>query len=214
MHIRLRVAVLRSPPRLASVCSADGGETCRPWHLGCSSRLRPVSASLPLPVSPLPSPSRRFAPQCFVGRIQPPRLAACSAAHPTNRVAACRSARRSTPRVASSASDRCASSAPSCASPPLATPLSLAHSANKWHAKVPRLITGAAIWYNSRCSAGNCGTCSLTYRSVVSRADGRHLGSVIPDTPPRESDREPPRIRVCANGGTYATAYCGFDENR
>ena len=124
MHIRLRVAVLHSPPRLASVCSADGGETCRPWHLGCSSRPRPVSASLPFPASPLPSPSRRFASRCFVGRIQPPRLAACSAAHPTNRVAACRSARRSTPRGASSASNRCASSAPFCASPPSAAPLS------------------------------------------------------------------------------------------
>jgi len=42
-------------------------------------------------------------------------------------------------------------------------------------AEPPRLITRAAIWYNSRCSAGNCGICSLTYRSVVSRADGRHL---------------------------------------
>ena len=125
MHIRRRVAVLRSPPRLASVCSAGGGETCRPWHLGCSSRLRPVSASLPLPASPLPSPPRRFAPRCFVGRIQPPRLAACSAAHATNRVAACRSARRSTPRVASSASNRCAFSARFCAASPLAAPLSV-----------------------------------------------------------------------------------------
>ena len=112
MHIRLRVAVLRIPPRSASVCSACGGETCRPWHLGCSSRLRGTSASLPLPASPLPSPSRRFAPRRFVGRIRPPRLAACSAAHATNRAAACRSARRSAPRVASSASKRCASSAP------------------------------------------------------------------------------------------------------
>ena len=125
MHIRRRVAVLRSPPRPASVCPADGGETCRPWHLGCSSRPRPVSASLPLPASPLPSPPLRFAPRCFVGRIRPPRLAACSAAYATNRVAACRSARRSTPRVASSPPNRCASSAPSCAAPPLAMPLSV-----------------------------------------------------------------------------------------
>ena len=67
MHIRRRVAVLRSPPRSASVCPAGGGETCRPWHLGCSSRPRPVSASLPLPASSLPSPSRRFTSRCFVG---------------------------------------------------------------------------------------------------------------------------------------------------
>ena len=123
MHIRRRVAVLRSPPRPASVCPAGGGETCRPWHLGCSSRPRPVSASLPLPASPLPSPPLRFAPRCIVGRIRPPRLAACSAAHATNRVVACRSARRSTPRGASSPSDRCASSVPSCAAPLLAAPL-------------------------------------------------------------------------------------------
>ena len=65
-------------------------------------RLGP-SASLPLPAPALPSPARRFAPRCFVGRIQPPRLAACSAAHPPNRAAACRSAWRSAPRRASSA---------------------------------------------------------------------------------------------------------------
>ena len=78
----------------------------------------------PLPAPTFPSPSRRFAPRCFVGRIRPPRLATCSAAHATNRVAACRSARRSTPRVASSASKRSASFAPFCATPPSAAPLS------------------------------------------------------------------------------------------
>ena len=95
MHIRLRVAVLRDSARPRRFRSAGGGETNRAWHLGCSSRLRAASASLPLPTPPLPAPSRRFAPRCFVGRIQPPRLAACSAAHAPNRAAACRSARRS-----------------------------------------------------------------------------------------------------------------------
>ncbi|MBO4708378.1 MAG: hypothetical protein J5727_01220, partial [Kiritimatiellae bacterium] len=57
-----------------------------------------VSASLPLHAPPLPSSSRRYAPQCFVGGIPPPRLATCLAAHPTNRVVACRSVRHSTPR--------------------------------------------------------------------------------------------------------------------
>ena len=56
------------------------------------------SASLLLPAPPLPSSSRRYAPQCFVGGIPPPRLATCLTTHPTNRVAACRSVRRSPPR--------------------------------------------------------------------------------------------------------------------
>ena len=57
-----------------------------------------VSASLPLPAPPLPSSSRRYAPQCFVGGIPPPRLATCLTARPTNRVVACRSVRHSPPR--------------------------------------------------------------------------------------------------------------------
>ena len=57
-----------------------------------------VSASLPLPAPPLPSSSRRYAPQCFVGGIPPPRLATCLTAHPTNRVVACRLVRHSPPR--------------------------------------------------------------------------------------------------------------------
>ena len=95
---------------------AVGGESCRNrLTLEGSARLRPetkprlaplvefgvvlvVSASLPLPAPPLPSYSRRYAPQCFVGVIPPPRLATCLAAHPTNRVVACRSVRHSTPR--------------------------------------------------------------------------------------------------------------------
>ena len=57
-----------------------------------------VSASLPLHAPPLPSSSRRYAPQCFVGGIPPPRLATCLTVHSTNRVVACRSVRHSTPR--------------------------------------------------------------------------------------------------------------------
>ena len=56
------------------------------------------AAVTPLPAPPLPSPSRRYAPQCFVGGIPPSRLATCLTAHPTNRVAACRSVRHSPPR--------------------------------------------------------------------------------------------------------------------
>ena len=41
---------------------------------------------------------------------------------------------------------------------------------------VRHLIANEAIWYNMLCSAVNCGTCLLTYRLVVSRADGRHEG--------------------------------------
>ena len=57
-----------------------------------------ISASLPLPAPPLPSSSRRYAPQCFVAGIPAPCLATCLIAHPTNRVVACRSVRRSPPR--------------------------------------------------------------------------------------------------------------------
>ena len=61
-----------------------------------------ISASLPLPAPPLPSSSRRYAPQCFVGGIPPSRLATCTAAHPPNRAVACHSARHSARRSASS----------------------------------------------------------------------------------------------------------------
>ena len=73
----------------------------RPWPRMAPSGVRRGargSASLPLPVPPLPSSSRRYAPQCFVAGIPPPRLATCLTAHPTNRVAACRSVRHSPPR--------------------------------------------------------------------------------------------------------------------
>ena len=94
---------------------AFGGESCttrlpllrsarqdpdrdRAWHPREFGAVLGGSASLPLPAPPLPSSSRRYAPQCFVGGIPPPRLATCLTAHPTNRVAACRSVRHSPPR--------------------------------------------------------------------------------------------------------------------
>ena len=63
---------------------------------------RCTSASLPLPAPSLPASSRRYAPQCFVGGIPPSRLATCTTAHPPNRAVACRSARHSARRSASS----------------------------------------------------------------------------------------------------------------
>ena len=81
MHIRRRVAVLRTPPRAASVCSACGGETCRPWHLGCSSRLdrsRPRSRSPRRRSRRLRGVSRRDASSAGYGllasRRAPPRM--------------------------------------------------------------------------------------------------------------------------------------------
>ncbi len=63
---------------------------------------RRTSASLPLPAPSLSAPSRRYAPQCFVGGIPPPRLATCTTAHPPNRAVSCRSARHSARHSASS----------------------------------------------------------------------------------------------------------------
>ena len=119
MHIRLRVAVLRDSPHFRGFRPAGGGEASRAWHprefgavLGVSASLALASASgwsahradhrqaavTPLPAPPLPSSSRRYAPQCFVAGIPAPCLATCLTAHPTNRVAACRSVRHSPPR--------------------------------------------------------------------------------------------------------------------
>ena len=129
MHIRRRSAVLRDPARPRRFRSAGGGETNRAWHVlvFVASHLRawrPRPSSLPLPASPLPSPSRRFASRCFVGRIQPPRLAACSAAHATNRASACRSARSVRGRPAPHPPSRSVLLALLCAAPPSTTPLS------------------------------------------------------------------------------------------
>ena len=98
IHICLRVAVLRDSSHFRGFRSAGGGEASRAWHPREFGAVLGVSASLPLPAPPLPSSSRRYAPQCFVAGIPPPRLATCLTAHPTNRVAACRSVRHSPPR--------------------------------------------------------------------------------------------------------------------
>ena len=76
----------------------SGPKQSRAWHPREFGAVLGVSASLPLHAPPLPSSSRRYAPQCFVAGIPPPRLATCLTAHPTNRVAACRSVRHSPPR--------------------------------------------------------------------------------------------------------------------
>ena len=94
---------------------AFGGESCttrhpllrsarqdpdrdRAWHPREFGAVLGGSASLTLPAPPLPSSSRRYAPQCFVAGIPASRLATCLTAHPTNRVGACRSVRHSLPR--------------------------------------------------------------------------------------------------------------------
>ena len=90
-----------SPAQLASPCfgpSRYDPNRGRAWHPREFGAVLGGSASLPLPAPPLPSSSRRYAPQCFVGGIPPPRLATCLTAHPTNRVVACRSVRHSSPR--------------------------------------------------------------------------------------------------------------------
>ena len=98
IHIRRRGRVLRNSPPPASVRSATDPNRGRAWLPREFGAVLGGSASLPLPAPPLPSSSRRYAPQCFVGGIPPPRLATCFTAHPTNRVAACRSVRHSPPR--------------------------------------------------------------------------------------------------------------------
>ena len=67
IHIRLRVAVLRDSSHFRGFRSAGGGEASRAWHPREFGAVLGVSASLPLPAPPLPSSSRRYAPQCFVG---------------------------------------------------------------------------------------------------------------------------------------------------
>ena len=67
IHIRLRVAVLRDSPHFRGFRPAGGGEASRAWHPREFGAVLGVSASLPLHAPPLPSFSRRYAPQCFVG---------------------------------------------------------------------------------------------------------------------------------------------------
>ncbi|MBR4259162.1 MAG: hypothetical protein IKQ17_09030, partial [Kiritimatiellae bacterium] len=98
IHIRRRVAVLRDSSHFRRFRPAGGGEASRAWHPREFGAVLGVSASLTLPAPPLPSPSRRYAPHCFVAGIPSPRLATCLTAHPTNRVGACRSVRHLPPR--------------------------------------------------------------------------------------------------------------------
>ena len=67
IHIRLRVAVLRDSPHFRGFRPAGGGDASRAWHPREFGAGLGVSASRPLPAPPLPSSSRRYAPQCFVG---------------------------------------------------------------------------------------------------------------------------------------------------
>ena len=67
IHIRRRGRVLRNSPPPASVRSAGGPDRDRAWHPREFGAVLGGSASLPLPAPPLPSSSRRYAPQCFVG---------------------------------------------------------------------------------------------------------------------------------------------------
>ena len=67
IHICLRVAVLRDSSHFRRFRPAGGGEASRAWHPREFGAVLGGSASLPLPAPPLPSSSRRYAPQCFVG---------------------------------------------------------------------------------------------------------------------------------------------------
>ena len=67
IHICLRVAVLRDSSHFRGFRSAVGGEASRAWHPREFGAVLGGSASLPLPAPTLPSSSRRYAPQCFVG---------------------------------------------------------------------------------------------------------------------------------------------------
>ena len=91
----------RSPARLVSFSRVPprcGPDRDRAWHLWSSSARcsgsRPLSRSLRRRSRRLRGDTRRNASSADT----PPRLATCLAAHPTNRVVACRSVRHSTPR--------------------------------------------------------------------------------------------------------------------
>ena len=114
IHICLRVAVLRDSSHFRGFRPAGGGEASRAWHprefgavLGGSAshtssdrlrrlglRPRVIPRSLHRRSRRLHGDTRRYASSANT----PPRLATCLAAHPTNRVAACRSVRHSPPR--------------------------------------------------------------------------------------------------------------------
>ena len=90
-----------SPAQLASPCFGPlgvGPDRDRAWHLWSSSArcsgARPLSRSLRRRSRRLRGDTRRNASSANT----PPRLATCLTAHPTNRVAACRSVRHSPPR--------------------------------------------------------------------------------------------------------------------
>ena len=95
---------VRSPAQLASTCFGPlgcGPDSDRAWHLGYWEAILAPRRSLREKPSPLPASSRRYAAQYFVGWIQPPRLASCSAAHTPNRASAFSLRSRLVPRPAS-----------------------------------------------------------------------------------------------------------------
>ena len=97
IHIRRRAAVLSNPPRPERFRPAPARNKAALGTLGSSARCsgsRPHSRSLRRPSRRLHGDTRRNASSANT----PPRLATCLTAHPTNRVAACRSARHSLPR--------------------------------------------------------------------------------------------------------------------
>ena len=97
IHIRRRAAVLSNPPRPERFRPAPARNKAALGTLGSSARCsgaRPHSRSLRRRSRRLRGDTRRNASSANT----PPRLATCLTAHPTNRVAACRSVRHSPPR--------------------------------------------------------------------------------------------------------------------
>ena len=92
----------RLPSERLRLSSAHlGPDSDRAWHLGYWEAILAPRRSLREKPSPLPAPSRRYAAQYFVGRIQPPRLAPRSAAHTPNRGSVFSLRSRLVPRPAS-----------------------------------------------------------------------------------------------------------------
>ena len=126
IHIRLRGRVLCNPPRLKGFRPAAAQNKAAQCTLGnwanvaCVRRSRALAA--PSGFALRAQPTRRLrrgrifgekldssralhpssAARYFVGGIPPSRLATCTTAHPPNRAVACRSARHSARRSASS----------------------------------------------------------------------------------------------------------------